>query len=397
MMMPPRAARRRFDAAAFCLVATLVLAGFACEGNRALRTAARDAGETGGAAGGLADASVAGMGGVAASGGMGGDRLDAPTAGIGGSGGAGTGGGSAACGVQNTSVSHEPTDVLLVLDRSDSMSYSIAEDCYCDAAPDGGNVPVCVITGNCTSRWASLTGALNTILSSTAKIRWGLKLYTTPDSTICGVSSGVEVPIGASSAPAIATLIAKVVPASNTPTAAAVMAATAYLETVGDTSRKVILLATDGTPNCVSGGSSSTIDVQGTLAAITAAASAGFSVYVIGIGPSVGNLNSFAQAGGTATYYPATSPAALANALASISQTVTECTLALPSAPPDPNNIAVYLDKQLVAKDVVNGWSVGTSSSSIVLNGTVCDRVTSGAASTVQVIFACTGPPPILP
>jgi len=32
-----------------------------------------------------------------------------------------------------------------------------------------------------------------------------------------------------------------------------------------------------------------------------------------------------------------------------------------------------------------------------VLNGTVCDRVTSGAASTVQVIFGCTGPPPILP
>ena len=76
---------------------------------------------------------------------------------------------------------------------------------------------------------------------------------------------------------------------------------------------------------------------------------------------------------------------------------MTECTYTLPSTPPDPNNIAVYLDKQLVVQDVVNGWSFGTSSSSIVLNGTVCDRVTSGAASTVQVIFGCTGPPPILP
>jgi hypothetical protein len=379
------------------LAATLVLTGFACEGSRALRIAARDAGETGGAAGGLADAPVAGTGGVAGAGGMGGNRLDAPMAGVGGSGGAGTGGGSAACGLQSTITSHGPTDVLLVLDRSDSMNYSIAEDCYCDAAPEGGNAPVCVIAGSCTSRWASLTTALNTILSSTAKIRWGLKLYTTPDSTICGVSSGVEVPISAGSAPAIATLMASVVPANNTPTAAAITAATAYLATVSDTSRKVILLATDGAPNCHAGGTSTTTDVQGTIAALTAAASAGFSVYVIGIGPSVGNLNSFAQAGGTATYYPATSPADLANALASISQTVTECTYTLPSTPPDPNNIAVYLDKQLVVQDVVNGWSFGTSSSSIVLNGTVCDRVTSGAASTVQVIFGCTGPPPILP
>ena len=155
---------------------------------------------------------------------MGGNRLDAPMAGVGGSGGAGTGGGSAACGLQSTITSHGPTDVLLVLDRSDSMNYSIAEDCYCDAAPEGGNAPVCVIAGSCTSRWASLTTALNTILSSTAKIRWGLKLYTTPDSTICGVSSGVEVPISAGSAPAIATLMASVVPANNTPTATATSA-----------------------------------------------------------------------------------------------------------------------------------------------------------------------------
>jgi hypothetical protein len=162
----------------------------------------------------------------------------------------------------------------------------------------------------------SLTAALNTILSSTASIRWGLKLDTTPPgSTICGLSAGVEVPIGASSALAIATVIANVVPGKNTPTASAVRAVTAYLKTVVDTSRKVILLATDGTPDCISGGSSSTID------AITAAAGAGFSVYVIGSGPSVGNLNSFAQAGGTATYYPAASPGDLANALASLSQT----------------------------------------------------------------------------
>jgi hypothetical protein len=358
--------------------------------------AARDAATTGGAGGSFADAPVLGTGGLAGTGGLGSGGRDAPVAGVGGSGGMGAGGGSPACGVQSTMTGHGPADVLLVLDRSDSMSNSIAEDCYCDM-PDGGNVPVCVVAGDCTSRWASLTKAVNTILSSTANIRWGLKLYTTPDSTVCGVSNGVEVPISDSSAPAIASLIAKVVPASNTPTAAAITAATAYLATVSDTNRKVILLATDGAPNCPAGGSSSTTDVQGTIAALSAAASAGFSVYVIGIGPSVGNLNNFAQAGGTSSYYPATSAVDLANALASISQTVTVCTYTLHAVPPDPNNVAVYLDKQLVMKDVVDGWSYGPGSSSIVLHGAACDRVTSGAASTVQVIFACTGPPGPLP
>ena len=32
------------------------------------------------------------------------------------------------------------------------------------------------------------------------------------------------------------------------------------------------------------------------------------------------------------------------------------CTIALPSAPPDLNNVAVYVDKQLVPKDPANGW-----------------------------------------
>ena len=31
----------------------------------------------------------------------------------------------------------EPVDVLLVLDRSQSMTYNIAEDCYCTGTPAG--------------------------------------------------------------------------------------------------------------------------------------------------------------------------------------------------------------------------------------------------------------------
>jgi len=330
-------------------------------------------------------------------------KLDGSTSSNGGGSGNGGGGGGVAptgdanCGSQTNNTSHEPADVLLVLDRSGSMNESIAESCYCDpalASGGGGGIKACADTTNCTPRWKSLTAGLNTTLSSTPDIRWGLKLYSSPGGSSCTVSNGVEVQIGANSASTIQSQIAGVTPASNTPTAAAVTTATAYLKTVSDNSNKVILLATDGEPNCAAGGNSSTTDRQGTINAITAAKNAGFLVYVIGIGPEVGNLNDFASAGGTGTYFPATSSADLASALASISKAVATCTFTLSATPPDVTNVAVYLDKNLVTQDAANGWSFGANSKIIVLNGDTCDKVTSGQATTVQVLFGCAGGPP---
>jgi len=301
------------------------------------------------------------------------------------------------CGSQTSGTSQEPADVLLVLDRSGSMNESIAEDCCCSR--DCGNSTgssLCASTSNCTERWPALTSAVNATLTSTPGIRWGLKLFSSPTGggrqAACNVNSGVEVQIGDNSAASIQTQIASVTPANNTPTAAAIKAATAYLEKVTDQNNKVILLATDGQPNCPADGNSSDSDVPGTTKAIQDALTAGFKVYVIGIGPLVGNLDGFAQAGGTSKYYPATSPQDLANALAAISQKVATCTFSLNQTPSgDSSNIAVYLDKNLVPKDPSNGWSFGASSQIIVLNGTTCDKITSEATSTVQVLFGCPG------
>jgi len=306
------------------------------------------------------------------------------------------------CGTQTSDTSQEPADVLLVLDRSGSMDESIAEECYCDPAKaTGGGVRACSNTASCAIRWATLTSAVNTTIASTTGIHWGLKFFSTPGGTgrnaSCNVSTAVEVAVGAANAASdIQTQIAdpKNSPANNTPTAAAITAATTYLKTVNDSNNKVILLATDGEPNCKAGGNSGDSDVQGTVTAIGAALAAGFKVYVIGIGPSVGNLDNFAQAGGTTKSFPATSPQDLTAALASISKAVTTCTFALAKAPPDPNNIAVYLDKNLVAKDPTNGWTLGGNSQTVVLNGTTCDKITSGQAHTVQVLFGCAGSPP---
>jgi hypothetical protein len=205
------------------------------------------------------------------------------------------------------------------------------------------------------------------------------------------VGAGAEVPIASNSAAAIEAQISGTSPANNTPTAAAVTAATAYLKTVTDQNGKFILLATDGQPNCKAGGGSTTDDLQGTLTAIAAAKAAGFGVYVIGIGPSVGNLDNMAQAGGTGQD--------LTNALMSISKQVATCSFTSTQSPPDPNNIAVYLDKNLVPKDASNGWTFGSSQQTINLTGSYCSQITSGGSHQVEVLFGCAGtsPPSIIP
>ncbi len=336
-----------------------------------------------------------GVGGTSGGGGGGGLTINTNpgTSGASGSG-ATTGGGGqptgdANCGTQTKNTARQPADVLLVLDRSGSMDYSTTEDSNCRNG-----------AANCTARWPALTSAVDTTLTSTAgSINWGLKLFSSTGDA-CGVNSGVEVAISATSVPAIEAKVTATTPGGNTPTAQAITAATTYLKTVNDQNSKYILLATDGEPNCASTGNSDP-NVQATVDAITAAKNAGYLVYVIGIGPQAAltNLQSFAVAGGTTNYYPATSPQALADAFSTISVAVTTCTFALDQAPPDPTNIGVYLDGKGVDKDPTNGWSYGANSQIIVLNGTTCAQITSGKGSTVQVFFGCAGgppPPPVL-
>jgi hypothetical protein len=294
--------------------------------------------------------------------------------------------GDANCGNTTSDSTRQPADVLLVLDRSSSMNYSTSSDANCGSGATG-----------CTARWPALTSAVNSTLSSTSgAVNWGLKLYTSPGGSACTVNAGVEVPISATSVAAIQTQISNTKPGNNTPTAQAIKAAADYLKTVTDPNGKFILLATDGEPNCGGSGSSGsgTTNVQGTIDAITATKAAGFPVYVVGIGPSVGNLDNFAAAGGTTNYFPATSPQALTDAFASISKLVATCVFTSTKPPADPNNIAVYLNTNLVAKDDVDGWAFGADPSTIVLHGAACTEAMAATGSSVQILFGCPGGPP---
>jgi hypothetical protein len=305
------------------------------------------------------------------------------------------------CGTTTITPEREIVDVFVVLDRSASMYYSIAEDCYCEPSISGGATnPLCAPALTCTNRWGAISAALKQTMSTMTTIDWGLAMYATPGAGACTVAGLPQVPLGTpNSAAAVSAAILRGAPTGNTPTAAAIQNATAYLTTVADGRRQAILLATDGAPNCHNGDILSTDDMADTLTAIANAQALGYPVYVIGIGPSVGNLDSMAQAGGTGSYYPATSPQQLGDALDAISRIIsTTCTFQTPTPPPDDSKVWVYLDKQLIAESPSDGWTFGATPSTIVLTGSTCASFLGGLATNVQVIFGCKDdPPPIIP
>ena len=304
-------------------------------------------------------------------------------------------------------LTHETTrplvDVVLVLDRSASMDYSIESDCYCTSNTTyGGNL--CANTANCTTRWNAIKPAVSTTLTTSSYVNWGLKLFPSSSASNCGVSKDMEVTIKSDPAQSlqsqtdIQTQVNTIQLSLGTPTAAALLAATAYLKTLPDSNKKFILLATDGQPNCGGNPASiNSVDVPGATSAATAANTAGFPVYVVGIGPSLDNLTQIAKAGGTTDYYPVSSPDQLAAALSTISKLVGSCSFTLNDTPPDPNNIAVYVNKGKVDQGAIDGWTYDATSQAILLTGTYCDDIKAGKDTAVQILFGCPGSLPFPP
>jgi Mg-chelatase subunit ChlD len=354
---------------------------------------------------------AAGSGGVSGGGGITIDptqtRASGGSGAQGDAGGAGTAGTTKAegtCGSATSTANRAPADILIVLDRSASMNLSIAEDCTCGGGgrgggnPGGGSGP-CPSGVSCTTRWSAVSSAVSTTVGADPSLNWGLMFFAAESGGNCGVSTTPQVAISATAASDIQSRIGAATPGSYTPTTSAINAAALYLSTVPDDNNRAILLATDGEPNCANGQGSTTSDLDNTIKAIAGARASGYPVYVVGIGPSLGNLSEMARAGGTGDYYPATSAEQLTQALAQISKIVSSCTFNSKTAPPDPTQIYVYVDKNLINQDPANGWTFGSDATSFVLTGRYCDAILAGAQSQVQIIFGCPGyvPPDIIP
>jgi hypothetical protein len=312
----------------------------------------------------------------------------------------GTGGG---CGQANVPIMAIPPDILIVQDKSGSMANDDSDSSCKNGC--GAN-----------SKWSQVTAALNTVVANTqSSINWGLKFFS--DDGECSASGAPVVAVGAMNASQIASAISGAKPAGNTPTRDAITSGASYLTSVQDTNPRYLLLATDGLPNCPVGcaGMSKPSSMCTTTdnpdedlaaeAAVMMAAQQGLKTFVIGIGDvtsAVNTLNQLAvnggeaQTGGATSYYAATDPTALQNALDAIVGAVASCTISLAGAPSGFTNVAVSADTSAgiveIQPDPTNGWSYDANKQNIILNGTSCTNLKNGTYSNLQFYYACDGP-----
>ena len=308
-------------------------------------------------------------------------------------------GGNMQCGSYDRPSSKLPPDILIVLDASGSMNED-AMNASC--------------TGGCgaNSKWALLTPALNQVVMQTeTEVNWGLKLFADTNNT-CGVSPNmVAVPIAPNSAAAIAAATAartdangNVTNGSRTPTRSAEDAAVTYLRANTDPNPKFILMATDGQPNCPASGNTQNDDTPGEVAAVTAARTAGFPTFVVGLSAPAGAandaLNMMADAGGypraaDPRYYPVTSAAEFIAVLQTLVGVATTCTFSIPPPPTNDGttsreDISVTSNTGMIPMNATDGWTYSDAShTSITLNGAACAAVEAGTITNVTIVFNC--------
>lgn len=291
------------------------------------------------------------------------------------------------CGNQPFEVVIPPPNLLILLDRSQSMT----ED------PTGEQRPAPLAN----QKWTLVTQAINQVVAATeANIKWGL-MYFGSDSA-CGVAAAPVVPPGLMNAQMIAGAITGTQPQSYTPTTKGVLAAGNYLSTFQDMGRKFILLATDGQPTCGGNGNSTSPDDPAAIQAVTTVAGMQIPTYVIGIATTDSptadaTLNSMAEAGGqpraaTPKYYPVMNTADLVTALDAIKTIVMGmCTypLGTPGDNADISRTIVTVDGKSVPNADPNGWDFDPGNASITFKGTMCADLMAGRATKVQVLYGC--------
>ncbi len=288
----------------------------------------------------------------------------------------------------------KPAEVLLVLDRSGSMVEHEIESGV--------------------TRWDGVVPMINEAIQATdSAVSWGLKTFPEMSGNECepsSVTNLIDVEIAPANAANVVAKVNSTTPEGDgTPTGAAINAAVAYLSSVQNDNPKFILLATDGQPSCadLNGGGGEPPDFA--IAAVTAAKSAGYPVFVVGVlDPEPSNttlttLNGMAIAGGkprpianplAQKFYLAATKADLLAALNEITGEIATCIFPFEKAPPDETNIAVKVNGERVEQDAshANGWDYTSDAYlGVEVYGPICDQIKQGNQNAIDIIFGCPG------
>lgn len=298
----------------------------------------------------------------------------------------------ASCGMQSQDIAVEnlgdPPDLLIVLDRSGSMSG-----------------PIPMFPPSFVPKWTIMRDALNAaVMQRQSQIRFGLSEFPTNDDCAVDPATAVRVPIDLGQAPEVAAYFQTRSPNGNTPAAAGLQAALAHYNSIPvNPAGRYVLFATDGEPNCDAGGDAAA--ATATVNAVRALATAGVKTFVLGFGGAFVTgtvLNDAAIAGqvprpgGPPHYYAANSATELSAALQTIAGgiIVPSCSYQLASLPPVPDDVTVTLNGVPVPRSTMhtNGWDYHPDAMTITFFGSYCDQIMGGAVGNVSFSYGCPGP-----
>jgi len=335
--------------------------------------------------------------------------------------------GSETCGETALSSEQRPVNLVILLDRSGSMlrEYTAGQD---------------------VTRWDTVREALRTTLSTLeGPISVGLKLF--PDNDLAETCSVTEPSLEVDVQPldvavdAIDAAIGAALPSGGTPMSAGLDAVAGYFASeagaslVGD---RVILLATDGAPNCngqvtceatqcvtnieqgidainLCEGSETLamdcLDPERTAASIEALWQEGGQddlarTIVMGIPGSdkpayteildqLGSLGGLPNPDQELDYFPVDSSTGLFGLLTTLEnitrELIVSCVLTLTGEPPDPRLLNVTVDGRAVPQSGADGWVLDATSEpmTITLLGATCDGLRADGAESITVTYGC--------
>lgn len=291
-------------------------------------------------------------------------------------------------------------DMLIVLDRSASMS------------PAGND--------RRTDRWRGSATAVQQLTQNySGGINFGLMTFPgggQSQNVLSGLfgeasctAGEVDVEIGPGNGPAINQAIARMFPGGFTPTAATLEAA---IEIIGspeysdqeETAAKYVLLVTDGDPNCsedflnnlsggIQGGGLSVEDPKArteSIDAIKKLTKAGVLTFVVGYETAGTNfeeqLDMMAAAGGTGEkkHRSVESAADLAATFDELAEFATSCSYRL-SEEVDPTYVYVTVGDEMRDYNKPDGWRLESDNRTVSLVGKACDDAKEGGVFEVEV------------
>lgn len=284
------------------------------------------------------------------------------------------------CGGQLLGAEIVAPNVLIAIDRSDSMNEAI-----------GPGQP---------TKWTVARNAIKSLAATYGdRIRFGLELWpgtnlmcTTGATCTAGA---IFVDVGPNTAPDVATTLDSPdlrTCTLMTPIAATLKGLVSYAG-LGDTTRdNFVVLVTDGSQNCSADGA------PGAQATALQGRTPPVKTFAVGFGGAVdpAELNDIATKGGTALpgttkYYKADDAQGLVDAFNSIIGSVVSCDYTLSQQPDSPDLLRIYFGTTEVFRDTSHtmGWDYDTTSMKLTFYGATCDQVKAGTAGNLVVSYGC--------